>query len=256
MSMIVKSGALNTSLPCVLYENIFTLGTVTQSDDGDYENALSGTTWDFWSGGARTLRVDLDSDVYVDCLFIDAHNLSDDNDSVTLQYWGGSDWVDYQVITPTDNSAIAFIFPEINNDMYRVLITGGDVGVLMLGKRLVFPQGVDQSHASIPHSTKYTLLGGDSINGQFIGNQVIRKGASLTVTFPLLDASWVDADMQEFEEHYNLGKPFMWAANALKFPTDFGFCQRPKGAGQLNPRYFEGGLYEEFSMQLGVYINV
>tara|TARA_R110000851_G_scaffold200201_7_gene351351 strand:- start:358 stop:1128 length:771 start_codon:yes stop_codon:yes gene_type:complete len=256
MTMIIQDGAYDINKPCVLYENVFLTGTLTASS-GTGEDAISGTTWDFWTGaGASTLEIDIGVSTEVDCLFIDAHNLATVSSNLTFDKWDGAAWVNVETITPTSDVAIMLVMPNLSATKYRIGATGASIGVVMLGKRLVFPQGVDQSHTSIQHARVYELLGGNSLGGQFTGQKVIRKSADVGVTFPLLDAAWVDSDMSDFELHYNTGQPFAFAARPKDFPDDFGYCQRPDNAGELRPRYYEGGMYEEFTMSIGVYVNV
>lgn len=253
--MVLQDSAYDKNKPCVLYQNVFEEGTLTATS-GTAENAVSGTTWDFWIGtGSSTLTVDMGVDTEVDCFFIDAHDLFAVGSTLTVQAYIAAAWVTIETITPTDNAAIMVITPNITATQFRVTAIGVSIGVVMAGKRLVFPNGVDPSHTSIAHARTYELLSGDSISGQFTNSMVVRKGASLGVTFPLLNAEWVDSEMKEFETHYNVGKPFAWAASPSRFPDDMGFCKRPSGAGELRPMYYEGGMYEEFTMDLGVYIN-
>jgi hypothetical protein len=254
--MIIKEGSYDTRKPTVLYDNLFAQGTLTASS-GVGENAISGTTWDFWQGtGASTLEVDLGVGAEANCLFVDAHNLFTVGSALSVEYWNGSAWVVIEAITPTDNTAIMVIFPDTTASKYRIGATGADIGVVILGKRLVFPQGVDNGHTAINHARRIDVLGGDSLNGQFTGQQIIKRSADTSMTFPLLDASWVDTDMAEFETHYDNALPFAFATNPQAYPKDMGYCQRPQGASELRPRYYEGGLYEEFTMALGVYQNV
>ena len=207
MTMVITDNAYDKGNPCVLYDNLFSTGILTASTARSgypKENAISGTTWDFYGPSAlgfSVFSVDNESEVEADCVFIDAHNL-------------GS-----------------------------------------IGSTFYVQHSTDSSYGSIPHSREYSLLGGKSDGGQFTSQMVIRKGASVSPTFPLLDAAWVDTDMKPFENHYNTGKTFAWAAMPAMFPDDMGYCQRPPSSGSLSPSYYEGGMYEEFTMNLEVYIN-
>lgn len=266
--MIIEDDAYDKNKPFVLFENLLQKGTlvVTAPADGyDIENAISGTTWDFYRPAAivqfTSYAVDMGVDTYADCAFIDAHNLGTSESIVRVQHsQDGVDWTSVTTaFTPVDDAAIMVIFKPLKARFWRFALDNSvapDVGVFSIGSRLVFPNGVDPSHTSIPHARKYELLGGDSINGQFTGQMVTRKSADLSVTFPLLDAHWVNTEMAAFERHYNEGRPFAWAASPSFDGDDMGFCQRPMGAGELRPRYYEGGMYEEFTMSLGVYVNV
>lgn len=266
MTVIIESGATDTDMPMVLYENLYTLGTISGVSDADYpaSNVATGTTWDFWYSsdtGAVGPTVVLDDDYTADCAFIDAHDMATAGASFRVQYStdGGSTWnniTSFEV--PPDNGAILVLFPEVEGDAFRIQrnLAGAFIGVVMIGQRLVFPNGVDNGHTAINHSRVIDVLGGDSLSGQFTGQQIIKRSASTTVTFPLLSAEWVDNDMAMFEAHYNDALPFVYATSPENYPDDMGYCQRPSGSGTLGPSYFEGGLYEEFNMPLAVYQNV
>jgi hypothetical protein len=263
MTVIIADDAFDKGKPCVLYDNILTRGTVTAvsaASGYDILNAISGTTWDFYrpsTAGVVDYAVDMGAATEVDCAFIDAHNIVGD---VFVQR--SSDGVNWSSVTDTvdvsDGAAIMFIWRGVSYRYWRFVFdcaVAPDIGVLMMGKRLVFPQGVDTDHTSIQHARRYELLGGDSLTGQFTGQKVIKRAADVDVTFPLLDAEWVDAELAGFEYHYNTGQPFAFAAMPSRYPADMGYCQRPENAGELRPKYYEGGMYEEFTMSLGVYVN-
>ena len=262
--MIISDDAFDKSKPCVLYDNILTSGTVTASalaaSGYSVANAYSGTTWDFYKPASAAFfvyTVDMTTATECDCAFMDAHNIVG---SVYIAYSdNGSTWTrTTDNATPVNGEAVMFIWRGSSHRYWRFafeVTNAPEIGVLMLGKRLVFPQGVDVSHTSIQHSQQFELLGGNSLSGQFTGQKIIKRSASVEVVFPLLDAAWVDTTMVDFEYHYNSGQPFAFATMPAKYPKDMGYCQRPESASELRPSYYEGGLYEEFTMALGVYVN-
>lgn len=267
MTMIISDDAYDKRAPCVLFENVLDYGAVSAStaDAGyDVENATSGTTWDAYkpvSATSANYDVDAGVDVECDCAFVDAHTLGSVGGSVRV--WASTDGVGWTPITDAvdvaDNGAVMLIWRGVEYRYWRIAFThdaAPEIGVLSIGKRLVFPNGIATPHTSIQHSKKIEVLGGDSDSGQFTGQMIVRKSASVNVTFPLLDADWVENEMKPFETHYNEAKPFAWAASPLFDGDDMGYCQRPSGAGELSPSYYEGGMYEEFTMRLGVYVNV
>ena len=261
--MIISDDAYDKNKPCVLYDNLMAQGVfISSSTASGYNvlNAVSGTTWDFWkpaSAGNFACRVDTGSAHEADCAFIDAHNIVGD-----VRVQGSTDDVTWVAVTETvtvsDGNPIMFIWRGVSYRYWRFEFDcdiAPEIGVLMMGKRLVFLQGVDVSHTSIQHSQQFELLGGNSLSGQFTGQKIIKRSASVEVVFPLLDAAWVDTTLVDFEYHYNSGQPFAFATMPAKYPKDMGYCQRPEGASELRPSYYEGGLYEEFTMALGVYVN-
>lgn len=267
MTMLITDDAYNKDLPLVLYDNLMARGTLlsaTAADGYDVENCVSGTTWDFYKPaalGLAAVRVEMASSEEADCALIDAHDMFTNGSYFRIECSDdGSVWTDLTGwIYPEDNGACMAIWPASSHLFWRVLFNNptaqSRVGVIVLGLKLSFPNGIDSAYRSIPHSRTYTLLGGDSDSGQFTGQNVIRKGATVSPTFPLLDASWVDSDMKAFEAHYNEGLTFAWAAMPSMYPDDMGYCKRPADAGELRPGYYEGGMYQEFTMQLKVFIN-
>lgn len=257
----IAPGASDVDKPSALFDNLFIQGAVTggSAPDGPVTNAITGSTWDYWYpnvSSTSAISVSLPNQRYADAAFIDAHNLGTSGGQVRVQRStdnGGSWTTIYDWVSTLDNNPLMFLFPGGNGNAYRIEhrnATNSAIGVVMIGKRLIFPFGVDDRYTSFPHARRIDVMGGNSLGGQFLGQKIIRRGGNNSITFPLLDAQWVDVDMYPFESHYNTGKPFAFATKPSFRANDLAYCWRPDRASELRPTYSEGGLYEDFTMEV------
>jgi len=253
----------NNRKPMVLWRNRMQLGTITASSetaDGAAENAIDDLTWDFWTPNAlaATFAVVISSPAELDCAAIVAHTLGTNGNTVQVQYWDGAAWETVSTIVPDDDSPILAIWEPVESDEWRFRISGGtepNIGVLMLGERLIFPTGILEGYVALHHAKRYDLMNSTSIGGQFLGNRVNRVGAETTVTFGMIERSWVDGAMRNFETHYNEGKPFYYAGSPSDMEKDHGYCWRPQGGGELRPAFIEGDYWAEMTMDLASYVE-
>lgn len=264
MTIQIETGATDRKKPLILYQNIFETGTVTvssETSDGDGANALEDTTFDFWTAGdaSASISVDYGSAVECDCFAIAAHTLGTVGATVSVS--SSDDGVTYSSalaeVTPTDDETIIAVFFPVTARYWRISITDGpsSIGVLKLGRHLLIDGGVINGHVSIAHAKKIELLNSTSIGGQYLGNRIKRIGANTTIDFGFLDSDFVDTTMREFEDHYNSGRTFFFAANPAFMPDNIGYCWRPEGAGELRPSYEEGGELMSVSMEVSAYVE-
>lgn len=261
----IRPGAVDTDKPSALYENIFAEGVLSGNAAAGFplENAITGSTWDYWKpvdGAARGVTVTLDEPMTADCLFIDAHNMATVGADYRLDIStdGGANWSNVTGWTVVDdNSPIMVLFPERYGNAWRTIQRNGpaSIGVIMLGKRLVFPHCIDDRYTSFQHGHNIEVLGGNSLGGQFLGQKIMRRGGNTSLTFPFLESEWVDTMMSPFETHYNEGKPFAFAANPDFRDTDVAYCWRPDRASELRPTYFEGGKFQDFTMEVDYFVG-
>lgn len=260
MTIVITAGATDTQRPMVLYENVFSDGVLVASSaiaDGAGDNAVDTFTYDYWTPAIvpAQLTVTLDGPTEVDCFGIAAHNLGSEGATVSLQYYNGSTWVTIVSQSPLLDADILAVFPTVTATQFRVNMSGAvaSIGVVMAGKRLVFPTGILSGYTSTDHSKKYDLMTTRTLGGNFAGNRVYRVGIETSVTFGMIDADWVDTTMALFENHYNTGQPFFYAGSPSTLPNDMCYAWRPERGGELSPSYEEGGIYQEFDMDIMAY---
>jgi len=263
MTVDIEPGSLYTNNPLVLYENVFDAGTITwssESVDGAALNSIEDTTFDFWmpTSVPAWIQVDYGAEALCDCAGIVSHTVGTSGATVEVQ---SSDdavlWITRATISPLTDETILTVFPPVSARYWRIYITVSTcvIGVIKLGKRLVFPGGVISGHVSISHAHNVNLMTNISLGGQYIGNRQNRVGASTNIDFGLIDTDFVENDMAEFEDHYNSGRPFMFAASPLQYPYDYGYCWRSGSDGEMRPSYQEGGELMPISIGVQVYVE-
>ena len=186
MSVEIEAGATDTANANVLYQNIFEDGTVTvssETSDGDGLNAIEDTTFDFWTPASvpAHIHVDYGEDVECDCMGIASHTAGTEGTTILVQHSDNdADWTTIASVSPLTDDTIFVIFPTTEARYWRIRQTDAvcSIGVIKLGKRLVFPSGVISGHIGINHSSRVELLTPNvSQQGQFLGTRIKRIGA-------------------------------------------------------------------------------
>jgi hypothetical protein len=261
MTVVIETGSTDQNNPLALYENVFESGTVTVSSeatDGDGLNAIEDSTFDYWTPSAvpANIAVDCGSAVECDCVGIASHTAGTAGTTVKVQSSDdGATWTTRLTFEPADNTTMMGIFPVVSARYWRVLQEDAiaSLGVIKLGKSLVFPGGVLSGHIAINHSQRVDLLNNMSMKGQFLGNRIISLGAETEINFGLVETDFVDTDMADFEAHYNSGRTFFFASSLFAWPDDFGYCWRSDS--ELRPSYEEGGTLTNLNMGVSVFVE-
>lgn len=261
MTIQIETGAADTNVATMLYQNVFEDGTVTVSSettDGAGLNSVEDTTFDFWTpaGVPANLDIDYGDDVECDCLGIAAHTAGTDGATIEVQY--SDDDVIYTTaatIDPLTDDTIMVIFPAVSARYWRVRVTSAvcSIGVVKLGKRLVMPCGVLTGGVPVNHSEIVELMTNTSVRGQYLGTRIKRVGAEINPNFGLIDADFVDNYMSVFEAHFNSGRTFFYAGSPSEWPNDYGYGWR--NGGELRPSTEEGGTMYSVSMGMGLYVE-
>lgn len=252
-------------LPMVLWDNKLTGGAITASSTfaGTLaSNTLTETTYDFWKSnvsGSGYLTVDMATPTKLDSVSVVAHNLGSIGATVKVQYSSdGVTFTDVASVDPTDDSTILIIIPAETYQYWRLDISGGSdypiVGVFIGGERFVFPGGVKAPYTPIWQSQSVELLQSMSLNGQFLGNRVIRKGAMTQINLTAVERTFAEGDLQPFRKHYNDGQAFVWAAGPLIFPNDVAYCWRRPGA-EMKPTFDQDGVWMAVGMEIEAYVE-
>lgn len=263
MIYITSGNVTDTNRPTVLYENILADGTITGTFEPGFprENAISGTTFDFWrpqDNSARSVGVDLTEQTSADCVFIDAHDMATQGAEFQVRYStdGGATWNDaFDWIEPQDNDSIMVLFPSRTGNSWQLRQRNGpaSIGVIMLGDKLAFDGGIDTRVTTFSHAQNVEVMGGNSIGGQFLGQRVRRRGGNTTLNFPWLTNEFVSGQMRMFEEHYNIGLPFGMALNPQYDTEEVAYCWRPDNANEARPTFMEGGVGVDMNLEVDFY---
>ena len=263
MTVLIQLPHNDNNSPMVLYQNILEDGVLTASSetvDGVKESAIDGLTSDYWTPSAlpASLEVDLGVGTTCDCAFIEAHTLGTVGATINVEKWNGATWVQILSHTPTDDQAILFIFAPGTADQWRFTLTGTtppSIGVAMIGKRLVFPQGILAGYKPIYNAREIDVLSGNSIGGHFMPTRIVRKGASGSVNFAPFDRLYVEGDFEEFNRHYDDVKPFVFASGPATFTKDVTFCRRAPNASTISPSHPNTGDLMNVTLNVEAYVE-
>lgn len=247
MSVVIETGALNTSKHAILVENILSANSMTASSgasDAPISNAVDGATFDFWTPTA--MPADFTSNPGVassaDCMGVVAHDLGSKGVTIDLDYWDGASWVDIFDVSPADNATLMVVFPEVSATQFRATFTGSaafSIGHMALGKRLAVPSGIVGDYAPPNWSKRSETLGAVSNSGQFLNQRVVRRGAATSISLGRVARSWFEQDGLAFQEAYNDGSPFFFAGWPDTLADDVAFCRRPGGGGSMQAPIIE-----------------
>lgn len=246
--------------PMVLYRNLLLEGTLTNTGlpaTNPRDNALTESTTDFWGVDATpdVLHVTLTGAESADCAFFAAHSIGSSGGSVTIQYHDGSTWVDLVTVTPADDQPFMILWPAISAARWGFSVTGlPNVGVAMIGPRLVIPGGVVPDYSPIWASKQVVKYPGGTMSGHWQGQRIERAGAQLLATFMPIDYDFVLEDMEEFRDHFNLGKGFVWASCPSMFVTDVAYCWASDST-MFQSTIQAGGTEMTLSLQMEAFIE-
>jgi hypothetical protein len=259
---LVNTPTAADSLPTILYDNKFAVGTLTASSEAtDYpkENVRDEGTVKQWQPTSlpANIKNDYGSATAVDCAAIIAHDLGSKGCTVLVE--SSTDDISYTTratIVPTDNSTILALFTSVMARYWRISITGaGDepfIGVIMVGERFNFPGGVKAPYTPAWLARDYELLTANTIGGQFIGNRVFRQGGSTKIDLVSVSRSFGENDILPFMLHYNIGKAFVWAAGPAVFDKDVAYVWRKENA-ILAPVFDNDGNWMAVGMEVYIY---
>lgn len=257
-------GADEASRPCVLYENVFAEGATNSSASQSgfsVDNALDGTTYTYWRPAPTTFAawVEGTQNIIADTAAIAAHDLADHGATVDVQVGGGSTWETIATHTPDDNGPIMMIFPRTIATGWRVrIIANGQpsIGVLMLGKRLIWRAGILDGYTPMQWGARVEGLGGSLMGGQMVGTRIIRRSGEGRLPFSSIDREWFEANAANFTTgHFDQFRPFFFAGNPQRRAHDLAYCRRPLRGSEARPQYIEGGELVSLSLDVEYHVE-
>ena len=192
--------------PRIGWRDIWSTGTVSGSTEAQPAAlAVNGLTYDAWRsapGGTHHLYLDTTQGP-IDYVAVAGVVLA--GGAIKPQYYNGADWVDCAPggATPgSGTSPIVWYFPRINATRYRLRIVnaGGAVAiaVVMAGLAMTPDSGIPVGWEPPSINPRNDYSNDISIDGQMLGRQVRRYGASADVTLGGLTYSWVRGEWSDF----------------------------------------------------------
>lgn len=196
-----------------------------------------GETWSFWraSGNSSTLTITFPSLTLTNYVGVAAHTLGTAGCDVQLQFsTNGSTFSNANGIgehSPTDDSALFWMFNSINLRAIRLVFTGGiaQLAVFQAGEVFEFPRPCLFTGVPLSESKQLSYRHRQSLSGDVLGRAV--EGAELefeltvnnlpeTFRAALGDVTWAG-----FKRHVEQGKAFFVSPKAEKYPDDVAYAQ-------------------------------
>lgn len=182
-------------------------GTATASTtDADYfaNGPLNSLTYEKWKPTAlpATWEYDHGSAAAVDYCVIGAHTMGTNGNTLEIQYWNGSAWVDVIPATAiADDSPIFAIFGEQTRQRWRIQISNGTVptvGVVKFGTAMQMERPLYGDYVPADYARQTVLRSNYSEGGEFLGRTKVRTHLEFGIGWRMLTRSWVDANWYPF----------------------------------------------------------
>jgi hypothetical protein len=232
MSVVIASGVTNTHLPRLGWRAI--TGTITASSAANgFGAALAATpqTYSAWRPTAlpATWAIDAGSAQAVDYCGIGAHSIGSNGGTVFIEYLVGSTWTLAATVTPTDDTALLFLFPEVSAQEWRVRITGGTparVGNIRFGKVTTLPrQSTFAPALPITEAEQFTYNVNVSATGEWLGRSVVAAGLEFSFQVEHVSETFADGEWALFRRHCNEGDAtFYVAPKPAAYPKEVAYA--------------------------------
>jgi hypothetical protein len=239
MSVVIESGFTGISEPIdqprICFDKHAATGTATSTASGYDPNWVTdGETWSVWRAGSTssTLTISFSSQT-TSYAGIAAHNLGSIGASVTCRVGG----VTVGSISPSDDSAIVFLFSARSASNVQFVISGGvaEVAVAQAGEVLEMPRLSVYTGLPISESKQVRYRHQQSITGDVLGRAV--EGADLRFDLTVQNlpetfrAAVGDVTWRGFLNHVDNTGPFFIAAKPSSYPDDVAYAratERPR----------------------------
>lgn len=261
MPVTVVSGATLTNKAMVMWSNDATVVASSANPMYPAINVTSQDTFSSWlaSSNNPSIYVDKGVSTAADCVGISSHNLFSKGITslVISRSSNATSWTTIQTVTITSDDDIIVVFPEGSFRYWRISWTGvpANIGVLMFGKRLVFPNAPIDDYVPLNHSRRYTKYFNQSILGQLLGNRVMAAGAETSVDIGYVERSFTDGALVPFESRYNQGGTFFYASCPSMYPRDMGYCWANSQDATVSVTYVEADKLSTLSFGVTAYVG-
>lgn len=262
MPAFVVSGSEKPNSATVVWQAVRPTVSSTGSSPGyPAINVTDPATWSSWRGNQANARLtyDFGSPVSVDGAGVAAHDMATSGvTSLALQSsTDNTTWVTRVTYPTLTNEDIFMVFPAVTARYWRIIIVGPEchIGVLAVGKRLVFPHAPVDGYTPLHHARQYTKMFNDSMRGQFLGNRVMAAGAETSIDMGFLERPWLEGNIRPFEYHYNQGGTFFYAGCPAKYPLDMGYCRAAGDDETLAIEWTEADKMATLSFGIRSYVS-
>lgn len=261
MPVTVISGSTLTNTAMVMWSDD-TVATASSADPlYPAINVTSPDTFSSWKASAADPWIAIDKGVAtdIDCVGISSHNLATSGISQVFiqRSSNGTSWTTKGSFLVTTDEDYIVIFSQDSFRHWRLSWNGppANIGVLMFGKRLVFPHAPVDDYVPLNHARRYSKYFNNSIRGQFLSNRVQAAGAETDVNLGYVERTFVDGPLRPFESHYNQGGTFFYASCPAKYVNDMGYCRANSQDAIVSVNYVEADRLSNLSFGITSYVG-
>jgi len=241
VSVVVQSGFAGNAQPIdqprICFDTHAATPTATSTaTEADVSWLTDGETWSVWEANSTSVTVTLSfSSATTGYAAIAAHNLGSTGATITCRAGGGTKGS----ISPSDDSAIVFLFANVSVSNVQFLISGGSaapqIAVAQAGETLEMPRLSVFTGLPISESKQVRYRHQQSIRGDVLGREV--QGAELRFDLTVQNlpetfrAAVGDVTWQGFLDHVDSTGPFFLAAKPSSYPDDVAYAratERPR----------------------------
>jgi len=165
--------------------------------------ALIPNTWERFrpSSGSLTVKFQTGADESVNFIGIAAHALAGETVLIQTAETVGGALTDVESITFADNGPVMVTFDartirEVA--LVSTLISSTEIGVVSAGTFLEMPTNIYGGHSPITLSPVTEYQSNESESGQFLGENIIRKGLATSVSWQFLDDQFYRDEFKVF----------------------------------------------------------
>ncbi len=225
--------------PVILYNSLIpsaTTITVTSEAAGyAKENAYDWLTFDYWkpsAAGTVYYTMDFGAAVTVDCWGVAAHDLGVNGASIQLQYSTDNFAADTNnfgdAISPDASEPRLQTGTSQSKRYWRFKIVSASaaskIGVLMLGPRLTMNAPLESGFKPDALAQQYEPTINQSEEATILGASRRRKLVENSLTFDLLEPSWVRTNWDPFIRHVETGKGFLVQPQPDNYPAEVTYA--------------------------------
>jgi len=213
----------NPSGALIGYENLLTATTTAAADP-----TLIPNTWERVSlvSGSTTIKYQMSTAAEVDYIGIAAHNLSGESITFATAATVGGATTDIENVSFVDNRAVLIKFTA--RTVQELILTFNfsvtkEFGYVSMGNVLQMPTDIYGGHSPLNLSGQTDFQSSFSESGQFLGRNIIRKGAKTSFNWQFLEPDFYRDTFQPFVEAAKT-KPFFISWRPDRYSLETAFC--------------------------------
>lgn len=214
----------------------------SELSDQPRDGPLRADTVDKWKAvsGASTWRVDLGAARAVDYvgLVVDAAGVQ-----ITVAYSDDdSTWTTFATaVTPTNGAPVLLLDASVSARYWRISVASPvALACVYIGQVLEVQRPFFDGFSPLSLSRNTDTTSSMTRGGQFVGQDIIRRGVSGSIELQNLKPDWYRESFDPLVQHLQT-TPIFFAWNLLRAPNDINFCWVPDGIKPVMAAISPGG---------------